>query len=119
MLPPSVGELAEGVGILLKSALEGGGDGGVGEACGRVVGSGCRGDRAAFGFAAVAAFFGCERAFPEGRAAFFGAGFLLFDDDFAGFAALTDFFDAGFAAFAAFAGLDGFAAGFAAGFFRC
>src|SRR5204863_10114002 len=109
-MPPSVGELAEGVWKLLEGALEGIGDDGVAEAA----------------FAAAAVGRGLSiRAFG-GAAGFRGAGFrggagLLLFGGFDGFGAgLLGFFAAAFfsafgafTAFCGFAGFDGFAAFFA------
>src|SRR3954451_8381437 len=76
--PPSVGETAEGVGILFDGAVEGAFDGWIGEGDGFGLGAAFAAAFAA-GFGAAAFFFGA--GFGGGAAFFFAAG----DNGFAAF----------------------------------
>ena len=120
-MPASVRELPKGVGILLDSVFEGGGEAGVAE--GVAIGSAVRA-RSVFcgalfrrdGFAGAAAFFGAGFFTGCGFAGFFAAAFFA-----AGFFAVAFFAVAFFAAAffaAAFFALVRFAATFSAGGLR-
>src|SRR5947207_414063 len=107
MPPPSIGEAAKGVGVLLESALEGGADGGVGEAGADGVGNGF-----VFSIAAADGFGACF--FCGGFGCGFGWGFCgVAAFGFAGACFLGAGFGAGFfTAFAAAAFFAGFGDGF-------